>query len=301
MTGFYLGQNNLCLEKVSKKTEELSLLAKGDGTEVMLQKIQSGNYFVISPGDNDELMEFFYVLDGEISYQQEDKNVTVKQGDYFYAHNLGNDVRLKAEREVVMLYISTQPLFHLLSDEIKELNKINSMIEKKDMHTQKHDERVHNYCNKIADKINLTGSKLDNIVFAALYHDIGKINVPDDILQKPGRLTEEEFEYIKKHPTDGRALVEKTYLRDIGKIIEQHHEGLDGSGYPFGLKDEEIRIEAKIVAVLDAYDAMTSDRPYRNGMSAKIAIEELKRFAGIHYDKKIVEIFEEVLKEEGIL
>ena len=138
-------------------------------------------------------------------------------------------------------------------------------------------------------------------MFAAVYHDIGKINVPDAILLKPASLSEEEFEYIKKHPTDGRKLFEKTYLCDIGEIIEQHHERLDGSGYPFGLKDEEICIEAKIVAVLDSYDAMTSDRPYRKGLSAKIAMEELKRFAGIHYDKKIVEIFEEVLKEEGIL
>lgn len=301
MTGFYYGQHNLCLEKVSKKTAELSLLAKASGTEIMIQKIHAGNFFVVSPGDNEDLMEFSYILEGQISYQLGDKNIIINKGDYFYAHKLNEDVCLKAESDVTMIYVSTQPIFHLLSDEIKELNNINSMIEKKDIHTHEHNERVHNYCNRIAKKINLSNDKFENLVFAAVYHDIGKINVPDEILLKPGALTDEEFDFIKKHPTDGRMLVEKTYLRGVGEIIEQHHERLDGSGYPLGLKEDEILIEAKIVAVLDSFDAMISDRPYRKGMLPERAIEELKRLAGVHYDKKIVEIFEEVLKEEGRL
>jgi len=301
MTGFYLGQNDSCLEKVAKKSEELCLLAKGDGTEVMKQKISAGSYFTISPGDNDELMEFFYVLDGKITYQCHDKNITINQGEYFYAHKLDEDLCLKAESNVTMLYISTQPLFHLLSNEIKELNEINSMIARKDIHTEQHNERVRSYCVRISKKINLSNEKFENLVFAAVYHDIGKINVPDEILLKPSALTGEEYELIKKHPVDGRKLVEKTYLRGIGKIIEQHHERLDGSGYPYGLKEDEICIEAKVVAILDSFDAMISDRPYRKGMAPNVAMEELKRLAGIHYDKKILEVFEEVLKEEGIL
>jgi len=301
MTGFYLGQYNSSLERVSKKTAELSLLAKGDGAEIMLQKIMAGNHFVISPGENDELMEFFYILDGKVSYKQQDTNIYIEKGDYFYAHKLKEDICLKAENEVTMLYVSTQSMFHLLSNEINELNKISSMIEKKDAYTQQHNYRAHNSCIKIADKIKFSKEKLEKLVYSALYHDIGKINVPDEILLKPGALTDEEFEYIKKHPTDGRKLVEKTYLRDIGKIIEQHHERLDGSGYPYGLKGDEICLEARIVAVVDSFDAMISDRPYRKGMSPKSAIEELKKYAGIHYDSKIVNVFEEVIKEEGIL
>ena len=301
MTGFYLGQYNSSLERVSKKTAELSLLAKGDGAEIMLQKIMAGNHFVLSPGENDELMEFFYILDGKVSYKQQDTNIYIEKGDYFYAHKLKEDICLKAENEVTMLYVSTQSMFHLLSNEINELNEISGMIEKKDAYTQQHNFRAHNSCIKIADKIKFSKEKLEKLVYSALYHDIGKINVPDEILLKPGALTNEEFEYIKKHPTDGRKLVEKTYLRDIGKIIEQHHERLDGSGYPYGLKGDEICLEARIVAVVDSFDAMISDRPYRKGMSPKSAMEELKKYAGIHYDSKIVNVFEEVIKEEGIL
>jgi len=301
MTGFYLGQNGACLEKVSKRTEELSLLAKGDGTEVMLQRIQAGNFFVISPGDDLELMEYFYVVEGRISYQKGNKSILVQKGDYFYAHKLSEDICLKAEDDVILLYVSTQPVFHLLSNEIKELNEISSMIQKKGLYTHTHEQRVYDYCIKIACIINLSKDGLEKLIYSALYHDIGKINVPDEILLKPSGLTKEEFEYIKRHPSDGRRLVEKTYLRGVGEIIEQHHERLDGSGYPYGLKEDEICLEAKIVGILDSFDAMISDRPYRKGMAPNVAMEELKRLAGIHYDKKILEVFEEVLREEEIL
>jgi len=303
MTGFYIGRKDKCLEKVCKKSEELSLVAKGDGTEVMMLKIQAGNYFVVSPGDNDSLMEYFYILDGIITYQREDECITIEKDEYFYSSKLTEDVLLKAESEVTMLYVSTQPVFHFLSNEIKELNRISNMIESKDMYTHQHNKRVHSYCTcvNVANKLSLSKERLENLAYAALYHDIGKINVPDEILLKPGSLNSSEFEYIKKHPTDGRKLVEQTYLRGIGQIIEQHHERLDGSGYPNGLKGDGICLEAKIVAIVDSFDAMISDRPYRKGMAANVAIEELKRLAGIHYDRKILEVFEEVLKEEGIL
>jgi len=300
MAGLYIGQNNLCIEKVSKKSEELSLLAKGDGTEVMLQKIKADKFFVLSPGD-DELMEFFYVLDGTITYEHGNECKIIQKGDYFYTSKLNEDICFKTNTEVSMIYFSTRPVFHLLSDEIEELNKISAMIEKKDMYTQQHNWRVHNFCFKIANKINLSKGRLENLFYSALYHDIGKINVPDEILLKAGALTDKEYEFIKKHPADGRKLVERTYLREIGEIIEQHHERLDGSGYPYGLKGDEICLEAKIVAILDSFDAMISDRPYRKGMAPSAAMEELKRLAGIHYDRKILEVFEEVLKEEGIL
>ncbi len=132
-------------------------------------------------------------------------------------------------------------------------------------------------------------------------HDIGKINVPDEILKKPGRLTDEEFEYIKRHPGDGAEMVKKTSYEYIWQIIEQHHERLDGSGYPHGLKGNEILIEAKIIAVSDTYDAMTTDRPYRKGLSPIQTVEELKRLSGIHYEKEIVDVMVDILIEEGVI
>lgn len=131
----------------------------------------------------------------------------------------------------------------------------------------------------------------------ALFHDIGKINIPDEVLKKPGKLTPEEFEYVKWHPIDGAEMVNGTFLEGVADIIRQHHERIDGSGYPDGLKGDQILIEAKIIAVVDSFDAMTSKRSYRNAFTREKALEELKSLAGIKYDAKLVEIFENCIKE----
>jgi HD-GYP domain-containing protein (c-di-GMP phosphodiesterase class II) len=126
-------------------------------------------------------------------------------------------------------------------------------------------------------------------------------NVPDDVLKKPGRLTPEEFEFIKKHPSDGKEIVVNTYMNNISEIIEQHHERLNGTGYPKGLKGDQILVEAKIIAIVDSFDAMISERPYKKGIPIKKVIEELKSLRDIYYDKNIVDIFEQILIEENKL
>lgn len=299
--GLFLGKNNDYIENFTQKGGSLNLLANGDGTEIMLQKIDSGEFFVIAPSDNSELMEFFYILEGCIEFQENNEISFLKQGDYFYVHHLKETVTFKAKENVTLLYFTTQPVFHYISKTIKEITDIVKEVEKKDGYTYSHVRRVRDYSIKIADKLRLSKERFEHLAFAALVHDIGKINVPDEILNKPGRLTSEEFKYIKKHPSDGRELVKKTYYAKLGDIIEQHHERLDGSGYPYGLKGDEILLEAKIIAVADTYDAMTTDRPYKKGVSPEIALNELKRLSGIHYDEKVVSVFEEILKEEMII
>ncbi|WBW97126.1 HD-GYP domain-containing protein [Oceanirhabdus sp. W0125-5] len=299
--GLFLGQNNKYIENFTQKSSELRLLAKGDGTEIMLQKINSGIFFVISPGENGELMEFFYILEGCIEVHEEDNISILKQGEYFYAHHLRETVKFKAKDDVTLLYVTTQPVFQYLSKTLKELTDIVKDVDKKDSYTYSHDKRVQKYSIKIANKLRLSKERFEHLAVAAQLHDIGKINVPIEILNKPGRLTPEEFECIKKHSSDGRELVKKTYYANIGTIIEQHHERLDGSGYPYGLKGQDILLEAKIIAVADTYDAMTTDRPYRKGLSPETALNELKRLSGIHYDEEVVNVFEEILKEEKIV
>ncbi|MGV2950008.1 HD-GYP domain-containing protein, partial [Acinetobacter sp. AGC35] len=157
------------------------------------------------------------------------------------------------------------------------------------------------YCLTIARMLKLSKDRLEDLYFASAFHDVGKINIPEEILNKPGHLTEEEFEIIKRHSYDGYEMVKELYYTNISQIILQHHERLDGSGYPYGLRDNEISLEAKIIGIVDTYDAMTSDRPYREGLSPEIAIAELKRLAGIQYDPYLVEIFEKALIVDGIL
>ncbi len=301
MLGLYLSSDKEYIEKVSKQGEELSLLAKGDGVEIMTQKFQPGLVFWIDPGDDEKLMEFFYVLEGTIAYTNESAEVKLNVGEYFYAHGLKKSVYFKALTEVTLLYVASQPVFHLLSNEIESLIEMIKKVEEKDRYTHSHSMRLKEYTIKIGEKMNLPQKQLDILYYASSLHDIGKINVPDEILNKPGKLTNEEFEYIKRHPVDGAEIIKNTFLRETEAGILQHHERLDGSGYPNGLKDREICLEAKIIAVVDTYDAMTSDRPYRKGIDPKITMNEIKSLIGKHYDEKIVMTFEQVLKDEKII
>jgi HD-GYP domain-containing protein (c-di-GMP phosphodiesterase class II) len=138
--------------------------------------------------------------------------------------------------------------------------------------------------------------RLELLIYAALLHDIGKIGIPNCILNKKGPLTPEEWQEITKHPSAGRAIIEKTFLRDAGPIIEQHHEQYDGTGYPFGLKGDEILVESRIIAVVDAFDAMISDRPYRAAMTNDEAITELRRCAGSQFDPRVVNVLIDIIE-----
>jgi putative nucleotidyltransferase with HDIG domain len=296
--GFMTGDEMNCIERVAKNSMELSLLAKGDGTEIMFYRIKQGHLITADPNDNNEAMEFFYIIDGSLDFESDGERVVVNKGEYFYMHRLTETVYLKALSDITLLYVSTQPVFHCLSNEVMELNNILKKAQQKDIYTYNHNIRVKEYASKIAERLHLSRERLENLVHASYFHDIGKINVPDEILNKPGCLNEEEFDCIKKHSEDGFNIINVTHLKDSGKIIEQHHERLDGSGYPRGLKGEEIMLEARIIAVADSYDAMTSDRAYRKGMEPFKAISELKSMIGTHYDEKVISTFEQILNEE---
>jgi response regulator RpfG family c-di-GMP phosphodiesterase len=190
------------------------------------------------------------------------------------------------------------------------INAITSLVmslEAKDKYTKGHSEEVVYYSLLIGEKLGLKDEELEILKNASYLHDLGKLGIKDNILLKPGKLNREEFEIIKQHPLITLKILEPLNLRlEEKEACLYHHERIDGSGYPFGLKDEKIPVYAKIIAVADAYSAMTSERPYRKKMSKEEAIEELKKYAGIHYDKEIVELFidiinqkEEVKKNEG--
>jgi len=176
---------------------------------------------------------------------------------------------------------------------IKEtLNAIIKTLEAKDKYTHGHSHRVAQYALLIAKKLSFTEDQLIEIELAALLHDIGKISTPDQILNKPGKLTPEEFEIIKEHPMQSfEILSQVSHLNQIAKWVRAHQERIDGYGYPDGLRGEEIPLEARIITVADAFDAMTSDRPYRKALSIQYAYDELKRCAGTQFDSKIVDIF----------
>lgn len=165
-------------------------------------------------------------------------------------------------------------------------------IEARDAYTSGHSDRVAMMGRALANKLGLSRDECQDIFLCGLLHDIGKIGIPDHILQKPGRLTDEEFAAIKTHPEIGARLLRG--LRPLEKLLPgvlHHHESIDGTGYPHGLKGNEIPLMARILAVADAFDAMTSDRPYRNGMPLAKAESILREGRGTQWDCEVVDAF----------
>ncbi len=171
-------------------------------------------------------------------------------------------------------------------------------LDAKDPYTHKHSENVTRFAVAIAEEQGLSLSEIEKIRRSGLMHDIGKIGIKDDILTKPGKLTDEEFEQIKTHPEKGESILRSLpFLEEISKIVRHHHERYNGAGYPDKLKGYQIESGAKILAVADAFDAMVSDRPYRKALSLEIARGELERNSGTQFDPAAVEAFLKVLQK----
>ncbi|HJZ65054.1 MAG TPA: HD domain-containing phosphohydrolase [Candidatus Acidoferrum sp.] len=173
---------------------------------------------------------------------------------------------------------------------LRTIEALSLAIEAKDHNTHDHLKRVQTYAVKIGEDLGLDESMLNAIRAAAMLHDIGKLAVPEQILSKPGRLTPEEFEKMKIHPIVGAAILDRVqFPYPVVPIVRSHHEKWNGSGYPDGLWGEAIPIGARILSVVDCFDALTSERPYRRAMSPEEAMEHLRAESGVSYDPRVVE------------
>jgi response regulator RpfG family c-di-GMP phosphodiesterase len=169
-------------------------------------------------------------------------------------------------------------------------------LETRDAYTRGHSDRAVEFAGAVSQELGLTLEQADGLQYAAILHDIGKIGIPDNILNKPGKLTEEEFGLMKTHPVKGANILSKIpFLARMAPMVRHHHERWDGTGYPDGIAGEDIPIESRIVAVLDSYDAMTSDRIYRKAPGIEYAQDELRRCAGTKYDSRVVAAFLKVV------
>lgn len=178
-----------------------------------------------------------------------------------------------------------------------ENTELNTLL-KKDDYIKEHSDRVAYYSKLIAKEMGFNEVEQDVVYMGALFHDIGKTGIDYDILHKEDRLTDNEFAHLKTHINIGTDMANKSSIfKNILPMINQHHERMDGKGYPSNLKGDEIDLNARIVSVADAFDAMTEDRPYRKGMSFELAIAELKKNAGTQFDKKVVDIFTNVIEK----
>lgn len=173
------------------------------------------------------------------------------------------------------------------------VTSIAGAIDAKDPYTKGHSTSVSRYAEALARSVNLPENEVERIKIGALLHDVGKIGIPENVLKKPGKLTDEEWEIMKQHPKIGaeKVIAPNEALRDLIPIVKYHHERLDGKGYPEHLKGDEIPLEARIVSIADAYHALVSDRPYRKGLPIETACSILKEGAGTQWDPDLVRQF----------
>ena len=183
---------------------------------------------------------------------------------------------------------------------IQSMKTFTNFIDAKDQYTRGHSIRVAFYTKKLAEKMGFDDEELYNIYYIALLHDVGKINIPDAILNKPGSLTKEEMDVIKTHTTNGALILKDfTSINDIIEGAKYHHERYDGTGYPDGIKGESIPLVARIICVADAFDAMNSDRCYRKAFSKEKIISELEEGSGKQFDPDIVNVMLELIKRDA--
>lgn len=253
------------------------LLSNMTNEDQQLHLLESGIVDFICPRDN--LLSIYSAVKSELSRRY------LKKENEIYLKNL-TKLKLEHSRNIRKL---------LKLEEIYDTTVENLMtaLDLRDVETFGHSRTVSKYSQVLAELLGIRNQNtLDNIRKGALLHDIGKIAIPDSILKKPGTLTPEEWEKIKLHPTLGFGLIkEMKLLKEVGNIILFHHEKYDGSGYPKGLSKDEIPIEARIFALADALDAITSHRPYRPEKDFATAREEIIKHSGRQFDPAVVEAF----------
>lgn len=203
-------------------------------------------------------------------------------------HDLRNDLQARLEEKTIELELVT----------LNSIMAIAKAIEAKDSYTRGHSDRVAMCSVAIAKKLGWDEEAIKNLKYTAMLHDIGKIGVPDAVLNKPEPLSEEEFEIIKKHTvTGGEILKDIRSIKNVQYGALYHHEKYDGTGYMSGIAGEAIPIEARIIAIADTYDAMTSNRSYRKKLSDEVVLSELKKGRGTQFDPELIDAFLEMLED----
>jgi putative two-component system response regulator len=227
--------------------------------------------------------------------------------DYISKPPLMDEVRARVDKALEKRELVLQNRFYQknLESRVRELDRLNKQslingvqmlvhaLEAKDAYTSGHSSRVSRYAVKTAVQLGYTGDRLEHIRLGGELHDIGKIGTREDILNKPGPLSLTEFEHIKAHSALGERILAPSLAESpmVLRIVRSHHERLDGSGFPDGLRGTAIPAEARIVAVVDAFDAMTTNRAYRPSRTPADAVNELRRCAGTHFDPEVVDGF----------
>lgn len=287
-------------DRVDKRSTSLELLAVSGSLEVTRQRIEAGKHFNLYAADQWSGFEFMYILSGVLTLEDsEGGEIPIQVGDYLYHNGLPEKAYFRVKTDVELLMVCTPPSFHLIRDDMQEMMALARSVEEKDPTTEGHCSRLERLAILTGERLGLPGKQLVALSYGAYLHDIGKVMVPDTILGKSASLTDDEWREMQKHPDHGADMLsKKEYLTGAAEVVRAHHERFDGTGYPRGLSGKEIPIGARVVAVVDSYDAITSTRPYQVALAKEEAIRELVNNAGTQFDRRVVAAFIEIIGDE---
>ena len=281
------------------------LLAKQGDLEVILYRIKGESVVWLFPASDPNAIEYFFVHAGGVDLAMEDGLVSLGVGESFSVSGLKTDVPVKMHGDTEIVYVTNCPAFDNVTHVDDSLKELLTRINEKDHYTSRHSKAVLQYSLALYDAMQDRGPDIprEDLAFAALFHDVGKCFVPVEILQKPDRLEQAELRYILRHPIDSGRMLLQNFGEQIAEIARNHHERLDGSGYPRGLRTEDISLASQIVAVADAFDAMTSNRGYNVVKTFSEAAEELASLPH-QYDPRITSVLIQLVNsgalEEGV-
>jgi len=278
--------------------EGIAGLVARDGKEIFVENIETDPRFFKAENVKYPSKSFISVplkvrnkVIGVLNVNREKEGEKFGERDLRLLQLLAGQAAITIEN--IELYQNLQRLY------LETMQTLAKAIDAKDAYTREHADRAGHYAKLVAEELHLPKSMVKHIEYAAMMHDVGKIGIKEEILLKASKLTNAERDEIRKHPLIGEKIIAPIeFLAPIAPLILYHHEWFDGTGYGEGLLGEEIPIGARIVAVIDAFDAMTSDRPYRKSLSYDVAIDELKKGSGTQFDPKIVNAFLKVLESE---
>ncbi len=281
------------------------LLSKQGDLEVILHRINGESVVWLFPARDPNATEYFFIHAGGVDLAMDDGLVSLGAGDSFTVSGLTRDVPVKMHGDSEILYVTNCPVFESVAHVDESLKDLLSRINEKDHYTSRHSKSVLQYSLVLYDAMLDRGPDIprEDLAFAALFHDVGKCFVPTEILQKPDKLDQAEMRYILRHPIDSGRILLQNFGEQIAEIARNHHERLDGSGYPRGLRAEDISLSSQIVAVADVFDAMTSQRGYNTVKSFTEAAEELVSLSH-QFDSRITSVLMHLVEsgalEEGV-
>lgn len=289
--------------------EEFAVILPGAGMQVGVDAAEricrtiAANRFLI-PGGPSEALEMPVTLTVSIGVAVYPTHCTDADGltmaadiALYRAKHLGRDRVCSYGSLDQEAYADPYQAYAFIQDPTKAaIEALAAAVDARDRYTRHHSENVSTYATRLAERIGLSPSEVDLLRMTSLLHDVGKIGIPDYILNKPGALTEEEMAVIRTHPTMGEVIVRSSRnLEGILPGVLHHHERFDGTGYPHGLSGQDIPIQARIIAIADAFDALTTTRPYRESLSVADALEVLKENSGAQFDPDLVPLFIEIV------